>query len=57
MDVIIANSQSAFICSWIITDNIVVEHELLYSMKHNMKGKVRKMAVQLGISKAYDRVE
>lgn len=53
MDLIISNLQSAFIPGRIIIDNIIVTHELLYSMNHNMKGKIGKIAVKLDMSKAY----
>lgn len=57
MDIIIANLQGAYIPGMIITDKIIVAHELLHFMKHNIKGKVEKIAVKLNMSKAYDRVE
>lgn len=39
MDLIISCSQIAFIPRRIFTDNILIPHELLHTMKHNMKGK------------------
>lgn len=57
MHSIISNNQSTFILGRLISDNILVAHEMLYSMKKEKKGKVEKLAVRLDISKAYDRVE
>lgn len=49
MDLIISSSQSAFILGRTITNNIIVAHELLHTMKHKMKGKKEKIAVKLTI--------
>lgn len=57
MDQIISSSQIPFIPGRIITDNIIIAHELLQTIKHKMKGKKRKMAVKLDMSKAYGKVE
>lgn len=57
MDSIILSSPSAFIPSQIITDNILIAHELLHSMKNNTKGKIGRMVVKLDMSKVYNRVE
>lgn len=57
MNSIISSNQSAFIPKRLITDNIMVAHELLHSLKKNKKEKVEKMVVKLDMSKAYDRVK
>lgn len=57
MDSIISSSQSTFIPSKIIKDNILITHELLHTMKYNIKGKKGKMAVKLDMSKAYNWVK
>lgn len=57
MHSILSSNQIAFILGRLIIDNIMVAHELLYSLKKNKKGKVDKMPVKLDISKVYDRVE
>ena len=54
---IISPSQSAFIPSRLITDNILVAFEALYTMNTRMTGKKGYIVVKLDMSKAYDRVE
>lgn len=54
MDSIISGFQSAFIPNTNIIDNIIMDHELLHTMKHNMKEKNGKIVVTLDMSKAYD---
>lgn len=51
------SNQSAFILDKLITDNIMVAHELLHSLKEKKNGRIWKMAVKLDISKVYDRVK
>ena len=53
---IITEHQSAFTKSRLISDNILVAFESLYSMQKH-KGKDNFMAIKLDMSKAYDRVE
>lgn len=40
-----------------MTDNIMVAHELLHSLKKTKKGRVDKMTMKLDMPKVYDRVE
>lgn len=58
MPLIISRTQSAFIPSRLITDNImVVAYELLHSMKLNKKKKEGLLAINLDMSKVYNRIE
>ena len=41
----------------IITDNILIAHEMLYYLKSKGTGKLRFMALKLDMSKVYDQVE
>ena len=54
---IISPTQSAFVPGHLITDNILVAYESLYSMHCKRTGKGSSMALKLDVSKAYDRVE
>uniref|UniRef100_A0A2N9HAJ1 Reverse transcriptase domain-containing protein n=1 Tax=Fagus sylvatica TaxID=28930 RepID=A0A2N9HAJ1_FAGSY len=54
---VISNTQSAFVPSHLITNNILVAFETLHHM-HNQRGeRTRSMALKLDMSKAYDKVE
>ncbi|KAL9676263.1 hypothetical protein QQ045_004476 [Rhodiola kirilowii] len=54
---IISHSQSAFIGGRVITDNILVAHEVLHFIKGASKQKTGFMSMKLDMSKAYDRIE
>lgn len=54
---IISPNQSAFLLGWLITDNILLAYETLYTMHTRMWSKVGIMGIKLDMSKAYDRVE
>lgn len=54
---VILDSQSAFIPRRLITENIMISHEIMHYMKRKVDGKTRWMALKLDMIKAYDRVE
>lgn len=54
---IIGENQSAFLAKCLITDNVVVAHEMMNHISKKKKGKCEEMVVKLDLSKAYDRVE
>lgn len=53
---LISDMQSAFLPGRLITDNIMISYEIMNYWKKN-SGKNGFMAIKLGTSKAYDRVE
>lgn len=57
LNVIISDSQSAFIPRMVIYDNIVIGHECIYAMKKKRTSLVGLTSLKLDMSKAYDRVE
>ena len=54
---IMCENQSAFVSERLITDNVLVAHEIMHHINRKKKGKYREMASKLNMSKAYDRVE
>ena len=53
---ILSENQSAFIQDRLITDNVLVAHELMHSL-HTKKLKNKYMTLKLDIAKAFDKVE
>lgn len=54
---IISLQKSAFVPGRLITDNMLIAYEVLYSLTTSLKGKERFMVLKLYMSKAYDRIE
>ena len=54
---IIGENQSVFVAERLITDNVLVAHEMMNHISKKRKGKCGEMAVKLDMSKAYNRVE
>lgn len=57
MDNIINMEQSVFTRNYFIADNILINHEVMHSLKLRRKYKNYGIAVKLNISKAYECVE
>ena len=57
LDAVIDETQSAFVPSRLITDNVLVAFETMHCIDQRKKGKEALMAIKLDMSKAYDRVE
>lgn len=57
LDVVISDSQSAFIPGRAITDNIIISAEIMHFLKRKRQGKNGVAALKIDMSKAYDRIE
>ena len=53
---IIGENQSTFVAERLITDNVLVAHELMSHISKKKKGKCGEMVVKLDMSMAYDRL-
>ena len=53
---LISKTQSAFMSERLITDNILIAHEMLHYLKEKRKGKMGYMALKLDISKTYNQI-
>lgn len=56
MDFIVHPSQAAFVPHRAISDNIIINYEIMFYMK-NKKGSKGVMAIKVDLAKAYDRIE
>lgn len=54
---IISKSQSAFLYSRLITDNVIIAFEALHTMTTRQGGKRGSMALKVDMAKAYDQVK
>ena len=54
---LVSESQSAFVLSRLITDNILIAFEVQHYLKRKTNGKASVAALKIDISKAYDRLE
>ena len=54
---IVCENQSAFVAERLITDNVLVAHEMMTHISRKRKGKCGEIALKLDMSKAYDQVE
>lgn len=54
---IITENQSTFLQGRLISDNIMVAHEICHYLKHKSRGIRGVAGLKLDMSKAYERVE
>jgi len=54
---VVSDNQAAFIPGRFITDNVLIAHEVLHSLRVRKRCATSYMAVKTNISKAYDRIE
>lgn len=57
MQEIVCENQSAFVAKRLITNNVLVAHEVMTYIGKQMRGKCGELALKLDMSKAYDCVE
>lgn len=55
LSVIVSENQSAFTKGRFITNNVLVAFETMHHISQKKSGKVGEMALELDISKTYDR--
>ncbi|KAL9688115.1 hypothetical protein QQ045_032529 [Rhodiola kirilowii] len=54
---VISHSQSAFIRGRLITDNVLIAHEISHFIKNRKCGQDEVLSLKLDMSKTYDRIE
>lgn len=54
---VVSDNQAAFVPGRIITDNVLIAHEVLHSLQFRKRCAKSYMSVKTDISKAYDRIE
>ena len=57
LDLVISPNQSAFVPGRAFSDNVLITHEVLHTLKTSRAEKRCAMAVKTDMSKAYDRLE
>lgn len=57
LPMIVSDTHGAFVLGWLISDNILLAHEMVHALHPNPDCNEKFMAIKTDISKAYDRVE
>ncbi|XP_026458815.1 uncharacterized protein LOC113359387 [Papaver somniferum] len=57
LDRLISPYQSAFVKQRLISDNLLVAHEIIHAMRKKRKSKTDFMGLKIDMSKSFDRVE